>query len=305
MPRAVVTGGAGFIGSHLTDLLVAQGWDVVVVDELSTGARSNLNPQAEFIEGSILDRELLARTFEGAQYVFHLAALPRIAPSFEQPVEHEMVNVVGAIRCLEALRGSTTIRRLVYSGSSACYGTPERTPTNETAPIRCLSPYALQKYAGEQYSFILGDRYGIPAVSLRYFNVYGPRSFSEANPYSAYTPVVGVFDHLRRSGKPLTITGDGTQARDFVHVHDVARANLHAALDGRSGEAYNIGYGTALTINEVASLFRHPIVYIAERRGEAMITLADIAKARRELGWEPTIALPDAIAAYDRAGGIV
>lgn len=284
--RAVVTGGAGFIGSHLVELLLQQGWDVVVVDDLSTGDRANLAPGATLLEGSVTDLDCLTRAFVGAEYVFHLAALPRIQPSFEDPVTHEEANVVGTLRCLEAARVGG-VRKLVVSSSSACYGTPTELPTTEQAAIAPLSPYAVQKYAAEQHALILGERYHVPVVALRYFNVYGPRSFSPRNPYSAYTSVVGIFEHQRQRGDPLTITGDGQQARDFVHVRDVARANLAAARSSRAGEIYNVGSGAHVSINDLAARFEHPSVHVPAREGEAAITWAEIGKIRAHLGWEP------------------
>ena len=291
MTIAVVTGGAGFIGSHVADLLVARGWDVIVLDDLSTGDRSNVSAQARFVEGSVTDLTLLREIFAGADYVFHLAALARIQPSFDDPVGHEEVNVVGTIRCLEAARDAARLRKVVVSASSACYGTPDLVPTPETAAIRCLSPYALQKYAAEQHALILGERYGVPVVALRYFNVYGPRSFSPRNPYNAYTSVVGIFANQKLAGTPLTITGDGEQQRDLVHAQDVAAANLAAALGEPSGTVYNVGGGRTITINALAALFDHPHTFVAQRRGEARVTWACIDRIRAELGWAPAIDL--------------
>jgi UDP-glucose 4-epimerase len=292
---AVVTGGAGFIGSHLVDLLVEQGWDVTVVDDLSTGDRANLNPSANAVEGSVTDLELMRGLLRDAEYVFHLAALPRIQPSFDDPVSHEEVNVIGTLRCLEAARGSSRLKKFVLSSSSACYGTPGQPPAPETAPIACLSPYALQKYCAEQYALILGRRFGIPVMALRYFNVYGPRSFNPKNPYHAYSSVVGIFHNQKHANSPLTVTGDGNQVRDFVHVHDVARANMIAAVSDRWDEVYNVGCGRPITINAVAALFDHPVVLIPERQGESRAIWADTSKISRELGWTPQVSLEEGI----------
>jgi UDP-glucose 4-epimerase len=291
MTSAVVTGGAGFIGSHIVDRLLDEGWSVTVIDDLSTGQRQQVNPKAAFVQGSVVDIDLMKRCLVDADYVFHTAALPRIQPSFDDPLGHEEVNVVGTVTCLMALRGSQRLKKLVFCSSSSCYGNPEEFPTGEGAQINCLSPYALQKYAAEQYCLILGERFDIPVACLRYFNVYGPRSFNPKNPYNAYTSVVGIFSYQKEAGGHLTITGDGAQSRDFVHVFDVARANLLAATSNRRGEVYNVGCGSPVDINTVADLFDHPRRYVPERKGEARITWADIDKIGEHLGWSPTIDL--------------
>ncbi|HSG98499.1 MAG TPA: NAD-dependent epimerase/dehydratase family protein, partial [candidate division Zixibacteria bacterium] len=184
--RCLVTGGAGFIASHLVDLLITEGHDVVIVDDLSTGREQNLNPKADFRRSSILDLPALAGHTRDCDWVFHAAAWPRIQPSFDDPITHEQINVTGTINCLIAARDCGA-KRFLYFGSSAVYGTPDEIPTTESAAIRCYNPYALHKYAGEQYSLILGERWGVPAVSLRMFNVYGPRSYNLGQPNSAYS----------------------------------------------------------------------------------------------------------------------
>lgn len=291
MTKAVVTGGAGFIGSHISDRLVELGMEVTVLDDLSTGIQENVNPRVHLVQGSVCDREVVRSTLEGAEYVFHAAALPRVQPSFDDPVGHEKANVVGTIHCLEAVKGSRHLRKFVFSSSSSCYGNPEQLPTPETAPVACLSPYALQKYAAEQYVLLLAKRFDIPVIALRYFNVYGPRSFNPKNPFNAYSSVVGIFHYQKLSGVPLTITGDGEQSRDFVHVYDVGRANLMAAMSERSGEVCNVGYGSHITMNALAGLLEHPVIYVPERKGEARITWADISKIKDHLGWAPEIGL--------------
>ena len=296
MTKAVVTGGAGFIGSHVTDLLIDLGWEVTVFDDLSSGHRSNVQPAAAFTEGSILDLDSLTLAVNGADYVFHLAALPRIQPSFDDPIAHEMVNVVGTINCVEAARRNPLTKKLVISSSSACYGTPKTVPTSEEAEIAPLSPYALQKYSAEQYSLILGARYDVPVVCLRYFNVYGPRSFNANDPLSAYSSVIGVFKDQANAGLPITVTGDGSQSRDFVHVRDVAQANLLASTSSISGEIFNVGSGRSVTVNELAAMFSDQITHIEERGGEARTTRANIEKIQLALGWEPRIDLEEGIA---------
>jgi UDP-glucose 4-epimerase len=292
--QCLVTGGAGFIGSHVAECLIAQGNRVRVVDSLATGKHENVPPQAEFIEADIRNAEAMDRACVGVDYVFHLAALPRIQPSFNDPQMHDEVNVLGSLRVFEAAR-KAKVKKLVYSSSSACYGTPEIVPTPETAPVSCLSPYALQKYAGEQYLLMLGERFGVPVVALRYFNVYGPRSFSEQDRFSAYSSVIGIFARQRELGQVLTITGSGDQRRDFVHVYDVARANWLAASRPVSGEIVNIGCGASYTISEIADRIGGEKTYIPERKGEAMITQADISKAKRLLDWIPQYPLEKGI----------
>ncbi len=298
--RAVVTGGAGFIGSHVVELLVAEGFEVVVLDDLSTGDASYVDPAAELVEFDVASEDGWSKLVAGAELVFHLAALARIQPSFDDPLTHERVNVVGAINCVLACR-EAGVRRLVCSSSSSCYGDPQRLPTPEDEPIDPLSPYALQKYAAERNCLLLGERYGIETVCLRYFNVYGPRSYNERNPLNAYSSVVGIFARQRVRGEALTITGDGLQERDFVHVTDVARANLLAATSGRTFAAYNVGSGTTISILELARLFDHPYVFVDERLGEAQVTWADISRIRRELGWEPTVTLAEEIRREEHA----
>ncbi len=290
MKRCLVTGGAGFIGSHLVDLLVSEGNDVTAYDNLSAGNPKNVHPKAKLTEGDILDFAALSKSMDGMDYVFHLAALPRIQPSFDDPELHDRINVLGSLRVFEAAK-KARVKKLVFSSSSACYGTPETVPTPETAMISCMNPYALQKYTAEQYLLMLGERFGVPVVSLRYFNAYGPRSFNEKDRFSAYSSVIGIFKRQKDSGQTLTITGAGLQRRDFVHVFDIARANWLAAQSEVAGEIFNIGCGEAYTILEIAKTIGGPSTHIPERLGEALITQADISKAARVLGWKPQLTL--------------
>lgn len=284
--KCLVTGGAGFIGFHLVDFLISEGMEVLIIDDLSTGQKENINPKARYIQEDIRNLEKIEPYFNDVDFVFHLAALPRIQPSFDSPLEHEEVNVIGTINCLLACRGKK-IKKFVYSSSSAIYGNPDELPTGENAKINCLNPYALQKYTAEQYCLILGERYGIPTISLRYFNVYGRRSFNPKNPFNAYSSVIGIFENQKKEGKPLTITGDGEQSRDFVHVYDVARANLLTAKSDYKSRVYNIGSGKTYIINQIAKMFNWKYCYIPERKGEARVTWAKIDRAKKELGWWP------------------
>lgn len=291
---AVVTGGAGFIGSHVVELLIAEGFQVRVLDDLSTGDASYVDAAAELVEFDIGSEHGWSSLLAGAELVFHLAALARIQPSFDDPLTHERTNVVGAINCVLACR-EAGVRRLVCSSSSSCYGDPQRLPTPEEEPIDPLSPYALQKYAAERNCLLLGERYGIETVCLRYFNVYGPRSYNERNPLNAYSSVVGIFARQRMRGDALTITGDGLQERDFVHVTDVARANILAALSPHATGVYNVGSGTKISIVELAKRFDHPYVFVDERKGESQATWADISRIGADLGWAPSVSLGEGI----------
>lgn len=292
--KCVVTGGAGFIGSHIVDLLVEQGMDVVVFDDLSTGAERNLNRRAKFVHGDIRDVALLAQHCRDVELFFHAAARPRIQPSFDEPIEHEEVNVIGTIRCLQAV-GGVRVRKFVFSSSSAIYGNTSRLPTPEDTPPDLLNPYALQKYTAERYCLILARHLDVPVVALRYFNVYGPRSFNEDNPYNAYSNVIGIFNEQRKRGIPLTITGDGEQRRDFVHVYDVARANLEAALSDKVFEVYNVGCGRDYSVYQIAAMFCSNVSFIPERKGEARVSLADISKIKRDLDWTPHFSVEEGI----------
>lgn len=296
--KCIVTGGAGFIGSHVVDCLIQAGYQVTVIDDLSSGRRENLNPNAVLHEIDIRNLDALRPAFQGADWVFHAAAWPRIQPSFDDPKIHEDINVVGTLNCLIAAK-EAGVQRFLFFGSSAVYGTPDEVPTTETAAIRCYNPYALQKYTAEQYCLILGKQWDMPVVSLRIFNVYGPRSYNPGQPNSAYSPVIGVFHDQRRNGRPLTITGTGEQSRDFVHVSDVAEAFLQAARSSATGDVFNIGSGTSCSINEIAARMSCNRVYIPARPNEALLTKASIATIKEQIGWQPTISLDDGLKLLD------
>lgn len=293
MPRRVlVTGAAGFIGSNLVEAILAEtDWTVVGIDNFSTGSPDNV----AHLDGRgrlTLERADVAAIddLSGYDTVFHLAALPRIQPSFDTPCEHLTANLTNSIHLLEVMMRRRQFPRLVYSSSSAIYGNPRTTPTTEDEPISCLNPYSFQKYEVEKYLELLTQRHPLDYVALRYFNPYGPRSFNPANPFNAYSSVMGIFLHRHREGLPLLVTGDGSQQRDFVHVRDVARANIRAALvEGRLNTAFNVGYGETMSIIDLARRISNRIEFVPERPGEARITHASIERARVGLGWSPTI----------------
>jgi UDP-glucose 4-epimerase len=281
--RALVIGGAGFIGSHLADALVREGCAVRILDNFATGQRENVNSAADVIEGDIREIASIRPAFAGVDCVFHTAALPRVMLSIEHPVETHMVNVVGTLNALIAARDAK-VGRFIYSGSSSVYGDQDVLPLRETMTPNPLNPYALQKLAGEQYTRMFHRLFGMPTLTLRYFNVYGPRMTTEG----AYVTVIGVFIRERLAGRPLTIHGDGSQTRDFTHVSDVVRANLAAMKCAiADGRAINIGRGSALSVNSIAAIVGGPVVHRERRPGDPRATLADLNESRKVLGWEP------------------
>lgn len=292
---AVVTGGAGFIGSHLVDRLLADGWRVTAVDNGSVGRPQNLahlagNPAFKVVWADVADRAAIAPHFAGAERVFHLAALADIVPSIERPTDYFRSNVVGTESVLEAARAAK-VKRFVYAASSSCYGIPAQYPTPETAPIQPQYPYALTKRLGEELVLHWGQVYGMPVVSTRFFNVYGPR----ARTSGTYGAVFGVFLAQKIHGKPFTVVGDGKQTRDFTYVSDVAAALVAAADSDVSGEILNVGSGNTYSVNRLVELLGGPVTYIPKRPGEPDCTFADIAKIRRVLGWEPKVPLEEGV----------
>ena len=288
---AVVTGGAVFIGSHLVDELFGREYTVRVIDNLVAGKKENVNPRAEFHEVDIRDREALRTVMEGATHVFHFAALPRVQFSIENPFETNDVNIGGTLNVLHAAK-EVGVKRVVYSASSSAYGDQPTLPLHEGLLPLPQSPYGIQKYTGEHYARVYTEIHGLPTVSLRYFNVYGPRMDLEG----AYALVMGIFIKKKLEGKPLTITGDGEQTRDFTHVRDVVRANILAAehLDVGHGEVLNIGAGQNISINKLAKMMGGEIEYVAARK-ESKHTLADNSKARSLMGWKPTVSIEDGV----------
>lgn len=297
MIKSVVTGGCGFIGSHLVDLLLKEGQHVVVLDNCSTGRIQNLehqknHPNLEVHIVDISDESVdLKKYLSDCNYVFHLAALADIVPSIENPTSYFRSNVTGTLRLLEALRSNSHLKKLVYSASSSCYGFPEKFPTPETSEMRPEYPYALTKRMGEELVIHWGKLYKIPIVSLRFFNVYGPRSRTSGT----YGAVFGVFLAQKLAGKPFTVVGDGTQTRDFTFVSDVVNAVWSAASSVTKQEIYNVGSGTHESVNNLVSLLGGEKVYIPKRPGEPDCTFADISKIRSELGWQPKVSLAQGV----------
>jgi UDP-glucose 4-epimerase len=295
--RCLVTGGAGFIGSHLVDRLVAEGHTVVVLDNLATGRLENLqqhhgDSRVQVVRVDIADAEAIRPHFQGVERVFHLAALADIVPSIQKPLDYHRANVDGTIAVLEAARAAG-VKRLVYAASSSCYGLPDVYPTPETAEPRPQYPYALTKYIGEQYVLFWGKLYDLPVVSLRFFNVYGPRSRTSG----AYGAVFGVFLAQKLAGRPFTVVGDGKQTRDFTYVTDVVDAVVTAGASAVRGEVMNVGSGGAYSVNRLVELIGGDVVHIPKRPGEPDRTEADIGKITRLLGWRPRVRFEDGVRA--------
>jgi nucleoside-diphosphate-sugar epimerase len=292
MKKAVVTGGAGFIGGHIVDALIEKGYEAHIIDNLAGGDMKNVNAKAVFHEADIRDLEKIKPIFKDATYVFHLAALPRVQFSIENPTETHDVNVTGMMNVLIAAK-EANVKKVIYSASSSAYGDQPVMPLKEDMPANPKSPYGLHKYVGELYCKVWSTVYGLPTVSLRYFNVYGPRQ----NPDGAYALVVGKFLKQRKEGKSMTITGSGKQTRDFTHVFDVVNANILAAESKNvgNGEVMNIGAGKNQSINRIAELIGGEIEYIPARL-EPTDTLADNSRAKKLIGWTPKVSIEEGIA---------
>jgi len=294
--KVIVTGGAGFIGSHLVDRLLVDGHEVTVLDNFSTGRPENLKHQENekrlrLIEVDIQNREAIQEYFKDVDWVFHLAALADIVPSIEKPEEYFRSNVDGTFAILEAVRQSG-VKKFLYTASSSCYGIPDIYPTPETAEIRPQYPYALSKNLGEQLVMHWGRLYKIPVISLRLFNVYGPRSRTSGT----YGAVFGVFLAQKLAGKPFTVVGDGNQTRDFTYVTDVADAFVCAAESGILNEIFNVGSGGTYSINRLVELLGGNIEYIPQRPGEPDCTFADTKKINKMLGWSPKVSFDEGVA---------
>ena len=301
--KYLVTGGAGFIGSNLVDELIKDGHEVVVLDNLKTGDRDNINKEAHFVCFDLSNKSwpaLITSVLRGVDTIFHLAALARVQPSIDHPQEFHEANVNGTLNLLIAAHDAG-VRRVVYSASSSAYGETNVLPTPETEPTNPLSPYGLQKLIGEQYCSIFSKVYEMETVSLRYFNVFGERMSTEGG----YCLVMGIFARQMLAGEPMTVVGDGEQRRDFTYVKDVVRANILAATSEKvgNGETINIGNGENRSVNQIASLFGGDIEFI-DARLEPQNTLADNSKAKELLGWEPTMTVEEWMPKYKKELGL-
>ena len=289
--KCIVTGGAGFIGSHVADALIEAGHDVVVIDNLLLGKKEFVNERAEFHELDIREFAGIRPVFDGADVVFHLAAEPRLPLSIEDPIGTHDVNVTGTLNVLEAAR-QAGVKKVIFSSTCAVYGNCEHMPLTEQTLTSPESPYGLHKLMGEEYCKLYSKLFGVQTVCLRYFNVFGPRKLAEGG----YPMVIPIFLQLQKEGKALPIFGDGNNTRDYVHVSDVAKANIAAweseVLDGR---AINIGQGRQTSVNEIADLIGGEHENLPERKGEMRAAEADISLAKKLLGWEPIVNLESGI----------
>lgn len=293
--KTIVTGGAGFIGSHITERLLGQGHEVTVLDNFSTGRQENLHHLTEFenlnvVHADISVQEEIAEYFEDVDWIFHIAALADIVPSIVNPSLYHKSNVDGTVSVLEASRNAG-VKRFIYAASSSCYGLTEEFPTPESAKTEPEYPYALTKFIGEQCVMHWGKVYDLPVVSLRMFNVYGARSRTSGT----YGAVFGVFLAQKLAGKPFTVVGDGTQTRDFVSVTDVVDAYLRAAESNVTKEIFNVGSGNAYSINRLVELLGGDVIFVPKRPGEPDRTCGDISKIKRTLGWHPKITFEEGV----------
>ncbi len=290
----LVTGGGGFIGSHLVDAL-ADDCDVRVLDDFSTGSRENLPEGVTLVDGDVRDREAVAEAVDGVDAVFHLAAVVSVDRSVEAPLESHAVNVDGTLAVLDSARRADA--RVVAVSSAAVYGDPSEVPTPESAPLEPLSPYGVDKLAVDQYARLYADLYGLPAVVVRPFNVYGPRQSA-----SDYSGVVSVFLERALAGDPIPVHGDGEQTRDFLHVSDAVDGLVAAAESDATGEAFNLGTGRQVSVNDLAAAVKAvtdsdaPVRHTDPRSGDVRHSCADVGKAHRTLGFEPSVRLREGLA---------
>ncbi len=289
--RCIVTGGCGFLGSHLVEHLVKKNHEVIVIDNLSTGNIKNIkNLKVKFVKADIANKEKISKYFKNVDWVFHIAALADIVPSIENPKNYFSSNVIGTFNVIELCKNKK-IKKFVYIGSSSCYGIPKFYPTKENSQIKTEYPYALTKYLGEEIVMHWGKVYKIPVVSLRCFNIYGPKSRTSGT----YGAVMGVFLAQKLKKKPFTIVGDGNQKRDFTYVTDVVEAIITVAKSRIKNEIFNLGTGKSISINYLAKLIKGKKTYIPKRPGEPNITLADIKKIKKKLNWKPKVSIEQGV----------
>jgi UDP-glucose 4-epimerase len=300
MKKVLVTGGAGFIGSHLVDALVKEGAQVTVLDDLSTGKEENLKSVADqitFIKHCVADYAAAEDVAKGKDIIFHLAAIASVQKSVEDPLKAHMVNATGTLSILDGAR-KQKVPRVIYASSSAVYGSLPDLPKTEMSPCCPTTPYGLQKMIGEGYAKLYSELYGLQTTGLRFFNVFGPRQ----DPSSPYSGVISIFKENIAKGEPITIFGDGKTTRDFVYVGDVVASLLAAAEKEDAGNVYNIGTGVETSLLDVVSALEHTLGVTAEvssapeRIGDIKRSVADISKAKQELGWEPTVSFEEGIA---------
>lgn len=294
--KVAVTGGSGFIGSHIVDKVLAEGHEVVIIDNLSSGNLKNIehlrdNLKVQFIQMDICETNNLISALQGVEWIFHMAALADIVPSIQMPQTYHHSNVNGTISVLEAAR-NVGVKRIIYAASSSCYGIPDNFPTSEMAEIRCQYPYAVTKFLGEQYAMYWSKIYNLNITSMRFFNVYGTRSRTTGT----YGAVFGVFLAQKLNGKPFTVVGTGEQTRDFTYVTDVADACYTAAKrNDINGEIFNVGSGNTYSVNKLVQLLGGEVLHIPKRPGEPDCTFADTSKIRRILNWEAKISLEEGV----------
>jgi UDP-glucose 4-epimerase len=293
--NCLVTGGAGFIGSHLVDALLLSGHKVLAIDNLAVGKLRNIeahnnNLNFKFIKADISDAKFMNELDEKIDWIFHLGALADIVPSIENPKDYFESNVIGSFNVASFARRKR-VKKVLYAASSSAYGIPEKYPTSEDARINPQYPYALTKYLGEEIILHWSRVYKIPTISLRMFNVYGPR----ARTSGTYGAVFGVFLAQKLAGLPFTVVGDGNQTRDFTYVSDVCRAFIAAAESNISGEIFNVGSGNTYSVNQLIGLLGGPAIHIPKRPGEPDCTFANISKITRLLNWQPQVSLEEGV----------
>lgn len=292
--RSLVTGGAGFIGSNLVEFLLEKNHTVIVLDNFSSGRKLNIKgfnqQKLKIVKVDISNFKKIEKYFKKIDFVFHLAGLADIVPSIEQPDKYFKSNVVGTFNVLQASK-LANIKKFVYAASASCYGFPEKIPTDENEKIKPMYPYALTKWQGEELVQHFNKVFSLPTISLRFFNIYGPKSRTNGT----YGAVFGVFLAQKIAKKPLTIVGNGNQTRDFLHVKDLIEAILKAAYSKKSGEIYNVAGGKEIKVNTIAKLIGGKKINIPKRPGEPDRTLANISKIKKDLNWKPKISIEEGV----------